>query len=55
MKAGSQRTAANMTMLTGSQARLYAESGKFEKAKEIASLLSDGDKAAVLDYIKSLQ
>ena len=35
------------------RARLYAEQGKYEKAAEIAHLLSDTDRQAVLDYIES--
>ena len=37
------------------RARLYAESGKIEKAKEIASILSDADQTAILDYIRACQ
>ena len=33
------------------RARLYAEQGKKEKAKELANLLSDNDKQAILEYI----
>jgi tetratricopeptide (TPR) repeat protein len=33
------------------RARLYAEQGKYEKAGEIANLLSDTDRQAILDYI----
>lgn len=35
------------------RARLYAEQGKFEKADEIASLLSESDRKSVQDYIES--
>ena len=35
------------------RARLYAEQGKYEKAAEIAQLLSDADKEAVMVYIES--
>ena len=35
------------------RARLYAEDKKYEKAKEIAYLLSDGDRKATLEYIDS--
>ena len=35
------------------RARLYAEQGKFEKAAEIAQLLADTDRTAVLEYIDS--
>lgn len=35
------------------RARLYAEQGKFAKASEIAYLLSDTDRKAVLDYMES--
>lgn len=34
------------------RARLYAEQGKVEKAKEIANLLSETDKEAVLQYVE---
>ena len=37
------------------RARLYAECGKIEKAKEIALLLSDADQSSVIDYIGSCQ
>ncbi len=33
------------------RARLYAEQGRKEKAKELANLLSDNDKQAILEYI----
>lgn len=36
------------------RARLYAEDGKKEKAKEIAKLLADADQKAVMDYIATL-
>lgn len=36
------------------RARLYAEQGKYEKAKEIAYLLSEDDRAAILTYIEKL-
>lgn len=35
--------------------RLYAESGRFEKAEELAAILSDDDKKAALDYIREWQ
>jgi len=34
------------------RARLYAEQGKYEKAQEIAHLLSEEDSASILDYIE---
>lgn len=37
------------------RARLYAEQGKREKAEEIANLLSDDDRQAILDYCASYQ
>lgn len=36
------------------RARLYAEQGKLEKAKEIAYLLSEEDRASILAYIEKL-
>lgn len=36
------------------RARLYAEDGKIEKAKEIAQLLAESDQKAILEYIDSL-
>lgn len=35
------------------RARLYAEQGKYEKAEEIAWLLADADRTAVLEYISA--
>lgn len=35
------------------RARLYAEQGKFEKASEIAFLLADADRKALLEYMES--
>jgi len=35
------------------RARLYAEQGKYEKAAEIAYLLSDSDRKSVLEYVES--
>ena len=35
------------------RARLYAEQGKYEKAAEIATLLAEADRQAVLDYIET--
>lgn len=37
------------------RARLYAEEGSYEKATEIAQLLSEEDQKTVLDYIKACQ
>lgn len=37
------------------RARLYAEQGKSEKAKEIADLLADTDRQAVLEYVKQCE
>ena len=37
------------------RARLYAEQGKFEKAKEIATLLSEDDRNSILNYIEQCQ
>jgi hypothetical protein len=37
------------------RARLYAEQGKFEKAKEIAILLSEDDRNSILNYIEQCQ
>lgn len=34
------------------RARMYAEQGKYAKAQELAELMTDQDKAALLDYIK---
>lgn len=36
------------------RSRLYAEEGKFEKAKEISELLSDSDRKSIADYIETL-
>ena len=37
------------------RARLYAEEGSYERASEIAQLLSEEDQKTVLDYIKACQ
>ena len=34
------------------RSRMYAEQGKYAKAEELADLMSDQDKAAVLEYIR---
>ena len=41
------------TLASVFRARLYIEQGKYEKAREIACLLSEGDRQAILDYEKS--
>lgn len=37
------------------RARMYAEKGKYAKASELAELMTDADKAAILEYIKECQ
>lgn len=34
------------------RARLYAEQGKYEKAKELALLLAESDQKSLMDYIE---
>ena len=41
------------TLSTIFRARLYAEDGKYQKAEEMALLLSDNDRLAIQNYIKS--
>lgn len=37
------------------RARMYAERGKYAKASELAELMTDADKTAILEYIKECQ
>lgn len=45
----------NDTLSVIFRARLYAEQGKYDKARELAVLLAESDQTTLLDYIKECQ